>query len=938
MVETLHRAWLARRRVGVELAADPGALREAERCEQPVYEIQPSFEFSRERLQFLVWANNYDARGGEPIWWHGRKAARRLGSDGVTQGGEADVTLADGTPLFVDGGPADPPPVASGLGVVHRWSADAGRLDPVGQRPPAAELAPDQLAAVGHRSGAVRVIAPAGSGKTRVLTERLRHVLGERCAHPATVSALAYNAKAAEEMRQRCADLLGPGGPHVRTLNGIGLWICAEFSEGRVRVLEEADVRELCQGVFSIRRQANTDTVAPYIDALSVVRLGLNRPKEVEDAIPDAAGIAEGFDRYRQALHELGAVDFDEQIYRAIEILLADPHARATAQSQCRRLLVDEFQDLTPAHLLLIRLLSAPGYDCFGVGDDDQVIYGYSGATPEYLIDFDRYFPGAVSHPLEVNYRCPPAVVGAARHLLSHNRRRVQKTVRAAPGRTDDVPSIGGPLSGAGPVAVRSGSGAALADLAVEVIGGWTAAGARPSDIAVLARVNAALLPVQVACMESGVPCSTPLGPSVLGRTGIRTTFAYMRIGADPGHIAREDIRDTIRRPSRGISPMVADMVTERPWTSVEDIRRLAGRLSGRDVPKLERYADDLGRVVAATGRSTAAALRAIRTGVGLGDTMDVLDSSRREADRSTHADDLAALESVAALHPDAATFEAWLRGVLGRQPPGDDVVLLSTVHRIKGKEWDHVVVFGASAGLFPHRLSDDEEGERRVFHVALTRARTQVCVLADADAPSGFVAELSSDAPAAAGGPDGDGPEPRWMDRRSAGSSARGGRAPARAAKGAKRTAARALPATPTVAAVVGLVMEHGGHRGAVVEVSDTGVRWEVGEARVQLAFGADVVVDGRTATLVAPSADDGEPGPAAAAAEEALRAWRLATARQESVPAYVVLNDKELTGISARLPSTLSELADCRGMGPLRLERWGDEILALLDDARST
>jgi len=141
-------------------------------------------------------------------------------------------------------------------------------------------------------------------------------------------------------------------------------------------------VRELCQGVFSIRRQANTDTVAPYIDALSVVRLGLNRPKEVEDAIPDAAGIAEGFDRYRQALHELGAVDFDEQIYRAIEILLADPHARATAQSQCRRLLVDEFQDLTPAHLLLIRLLSAPGYDCFGVGDDDQVIYGTRGPHP----------------------------------------------------------------------------------------------------------------------------------------------------------------------------------------------------------------------------------------------------------------------------------------------------------------------------------------------------------------------------------------------------------------------------------------------------------------------------------------------------------------------------------------------------------------------------
>ena len=124
--------------------------------------------------------------------------------------------------------------------------------------------------------------------------------------------------------------------------------------------------------------------------------------------MPDASGIAEGFDRYRAALADLGAVDFDEQIYRAIEILLTDPDARAAAQARCRRLLVDEFQDLTPAHLLMIRLLAAPGYDCFGVGDDDQVIYGYSGATPEFLIGFPRYFPGAAHHPLEVNYRCPP--------------------------------------------------------------------------------------------------------------------------------------------------------------------------------------------------------------------------------------------------------------------------------------------------------------------------------------------------------------------------------------------------------------------------------------------------------------------------------------------------------------------------------------------------
>ncbi len=182
----------------------------------------------------------------------------------------------------------------------------------------------------------------------------------------------------------------------------------------------------------------------------------------------------------------------------------------------------------------------------------------------------------------------------------------------------------------------------------------------------------------------------------------MRTAFAYLRIGSDPGHIRREDVRDTIRRPSRGIAPMVVDMVTKRSATSVADIRRLAARLSGRDVPKLLAYADDLDAVADAAGQSTAAALAAVGDGIGLDGTMDVLDSSRREADRSTHADDLAALAAVAALHPEAATFEHWLRSVLSRPPTEGPAVLLSTVHRIKGKEWGHVIVFGATRGLLP--------------------------------------------------------------------------------------------------------------------------------------------------------------------------------------------------------------------------------------------
>ena len=412
--------------------------------------------------------------------------------------------------------------------------------------------------------------------------------------------------------------------------------------------------------------------------------------------------------------------------------------------------------------------------------------------------------------------------------------------------------------------------------------------------------------------MEGGIPCATPLGASVLARTGMRTAFAYLRIGTEPDHIRREDVRDTIRRPSRGIAPMVVDMVTKRSSTSVTDIRRLAGRLSGRDVPKLLAYADDLDTVAAAAHVSTAAALAAIGDGIGLAGTMDVLDSSRREADRSTHRDDLTALGAVAALHPDAATFEPWLRGVLARPAAEGPAVLLSTVHRIKGKEWDNVIVFGATQGLLPHRLGDDEEGERRVFHVALTRARRQVAVLVDAGAPSIFIGELDGSRPRP-------GPQDNAPGTRAAGRSG-DGRAPK------SRT-----PDLPSVEAVMGMSIEYRGQSGTVVECSADGITLAIGDARTSLPLGADVRFEGSTVRLVAPGAG---PSGSADGAEAALRRWRSAVAKQDGVPAYVVLNDRELVGIAGQCPRTLPELAACRGIGPLRLERWGDEILAVLGE----
>jgi DNA helicase-2/ATP-dependent DNA helicase PcrA len=488
--------------------------------------------------------------------------------------------------------------------------------------------------------------------------------------------------------------------------------------------------------------------------------------------------------------------------------------------------------------MLLIRLLAAPAYDCFGVGDDDQVIYGYAGATPEFLVSYGQYFPGAGEHGLEVNYRCPAEVVAATRHLLSYNSRRVPKTITAA------APPLPDALH------LRLKAAEELAAAATDQVRTWLGEGVALEDIAVLARVNSALLPVQVALGAAGIACDGPLTPAVLTRTGIRTALAYLRIGLDPGRIARADVMETVRRPSRGIAPKVTEMLTRSATTSVAGVDRLATRLSGRDVPKLEAYSADLTLVARACHTTTLAALRAIRLEVGLGDTMDTLDSSRRAADRSTHADDLVALESVAALHPEVASFEAWLRTALEARPADGPAVVLSTVHRMKGREWDRVIVFGASRGLFPHRLSDDEEEERRVFHVAITRARRQVVVVGDREAPSPFLAEL-------------DGSPPK--------------RAP------------------------------------------------DSGEAAVRNA---------RSAAVATPRAAAGG-GSLPTALEQALRDWRRDTASRAGVPAYVVLNDQELIGVAGRRPATLAELSRCRGMGPIRLERYGDEILAIVEGA---
>ncbi len=426
--------WLRRAPTVIELAVDNDAAREPEVVTEPPYALGADVGLDRDRLHLLTWANSYDLRGGDgPRWWHGVLAMRHAGA-GASQ--TADVTLPDGRDAWIDGGPrgplARPLPVGDDHPLVHRESVGLGLLTVQGAAAPAETLAPDQLAAVTHPRGPARVIAPAGSGKTRVLTARLRHLLRDRRVEPQLVTAVAYNTRAAEELRERTADLRAS----IRTLHSLALWICS--LDDRRQVIHERDVRSLLAELVTVARIPNQDPFQPYLDALAEVRLALRDPQEVEAVRGDIDGFAEVFPRYRQLLADRRLLDFDEQIYRAIELLLTRPDLRRTAQQAGTHLLVDEFQDLTPAFLLLVRLVAGPSAQVFAVGDDDQTIYSYAGATPRYLVDFDRWFPGAAHHALEVNYRCPPDVVAAAVHLLGHNRLRVPKTIHSG---RDDLPA-----------------------------------------------------------------------------------------------------------------------------------------------------------------------------------------------------------------------------------------------------------------------------------------------------------------------------------------------------------------------------------------------------------------------------------------------------------------------------------------------------------------
>jgi DNA helicase-2/ATP-dependent DNA helicase PcrA len=920
--DVVGAAWRARTSLVVELAPGLGLDRPDEPPAESITGLQPwKWEFDLdlvgERLHHALWANSVDARDGAPRY-HWADQAVALGAR-VDTSGQADVVLPDGRPAICDGGPLD----ASlsdrvSAATLHRIGLEHRLLTPLGSpEPSGVPLAPDQLAAVGEPRAAARVIAPAGSGKTRVLTERARLLHAGWGVPPDAMALVAYNVRAASEMRSRLHELPSL---RIRTLNALSLRLC-----GRRTTIEEPEVRRMLAGLVDFPRRAESDPAAPWIEALSRVRLGLADPDEVEEEVGDVSGLERVARQYREMLRERDGADFDEQVTAAIERLLADPAFRRRSQRFARVLLVDEFQDLTPAHMLLIRLLSGPAGAVFGVGDDDQTIYGYAGATPRWLVDFDRWFPGSADHPLEVNYRCPAPVVNAASNLLMRNSLRVDKTIRASK------------ADGNGCLAVRAG-GDRPARTAVARVVELLGAGARPADIAVLSRVNASLVPVHVLLRHSGVPVNRAMDSRFLQRGGVRAALAWLSIAVGPaGTIPGSSMREAARRPKRGMSQSLLDLMARR--RSVEGLSDLAdwldSKASRRDADKVRDFATDVAtvrRAAARGGAATASMLAVVRTRIGDGG----LDAGADALDRwshgaiAAHADDLAALSELAELEPDPARFGGWLGEHLGA--PGDDSgVTLASIHAVKGREWPHVVVHHATSGLLPHRLAWDVEEERRVFHVGLTRCVDSVTVVTGEPA-SPFVAEMTGEAAPEQGTPLGlrTAPAGRSSTARAVGPRPGGpGPGRGRVAAGSLR-AVRPAPAMETVPATVGLRFVRQGHEYEVVGVHGDGVKAVVrgGRAISTMKFGSSVNCLGGTVVLGHPTCLE---------AAERLRTWRTERARSSGRPAYTVFDDKTLKALAAALPTSESGLAAIPGIGPVKLETYGPELTALFEELRS-
>lgn len=594
-----------------------------------------------------------------------------------------------------------------------------------------AGLNPPQRLAVETLDGPVLVLSGAGTGKTRVLTTRLAHLLLTRRASPWQILAVTFTNKAAREMRERVSALLGTAteGWWMGTFHSLAARILRENADlvglrSNFTILDTDDQIRLLKQLLAA--EGIDDKKWPARVIAGVIDRWKDRGLTPEKLKPEDAGDVAGgrmvalYRAYRERLIALNACDFGDLLLHNLTIFLTDDEVLKGYQRRFRYILVDEYQDTNVAQYQWLRLLAQAHRNLCCVGDDDQSIYGWRGAEVGNILRFEADFPGAAVIRLEQNYRSSGHILGAAAGLIAHNRGRLGKTLWTA-------------ADGGGKVRVRAlWDGEEEARWVGEEIEALQRRGIGAGQVAILVRAGFQTREFEERFITLGLPYRVVGGPRFYERQEIRDALAYFRLVVSPADdLAFERI---INVPRRGVGTAAMQQLHTTARTLGVPLAEATVLLCGTDElkPKLRQTLRQL-MTDLARWRDRMATLH--HTDLA----RVILDESGYtamwQADRSPEAP--GRLENLKELVAALAEFEN-LQGFLehvalvmdaNEQAPGDQVTLM-TLHGAKGLEFDVVFLPGWEEGIFPSQRTLDENGiagleeERRLAYVGLTRAR----------------------------------------------------------------------------------------------------------------------------------------------------------------------------------------------------------------------
>ena len=634
-----------------------------------------------------------------------------------------------------------------------------------------------QRAAVVHEGGPLLIVAGAGSGKTRVLTHRISYLLGARHTQPGEILAITFTNKAAGEMKERVASLVGP--------RARAMWV-STFHSMCVRILRAEAAKLGMKSSFTIYDQGDSvrlmTMVARDLDLDSKRYPGRSLAAQVsnlknelvdeESFAPQTAPekvLAEAYRLYQRRLREAHSMDFDDLIMTTVHLLQAFPDVAEHYRRRFRHVLVDEYQDTNHAQYVLVReLVGLPGgpvppAELCVVGDADQSIYAFRGATIRNIDEFERDYPEATTIVLEQNYRSTQRILRAANQVIARNTSRRPKNLWSDAGDGELIE---------GYVADNEHDEAAWV---AEQIDALTDEGkARPADIAIFYRTNNASRVFEEVFIRVGMPYKVVGGVRFYERREVRDALAYLKVVANPADVV--SLRRVLNTPKRGIGERAeacVEQLADRdrvPFGAA--LRRAADApgLATRSLKAIEEFVallEEFEQLVE-TGSGPAALLESILDRTGY---LTELEASADPQDEG-RVDNLNELISVAAEFEAAnpgGTVTDFLEQVSlvadADQIPvtGDDagVVTLMTLHTAKGLEFPVVFLTGLEDGVFPHlrALGDPREleEERRLAYVGITRAQQRLFLSRATvrtswgqpayNPPSRFLDELPTDA-----------------------------------------------------------------------------------------------------------------------------------------------------------------------------------------------